>query len=260
MKKTKLISALLAFLPFLSAFAQEGDIIYRDFEPDSILIYWHKLGPVWIDLDADGVANDLCMQMVVWGDICYPKLMTTSPNVRVCTITSDNLDIVLSEVEEEDWKHYVGWTHGNTAAYYSHYGFRIQHEDGYYYGWFETYNRVVSQKNEKQIAHYGFDRTAYCTIPNYPLHWGQTGITGVEENESTAFATVHPNPTTGMVSITGENLRKAEVTNMLGQHVATASGQGGQLTADISRLPAGVYFVSVTDESGKKCVRKVVKE
>jgi hypothetical protein len=106
-----------------------------------------------------------------------------------------------------------------------------------------------------------FDKCAYCTIPDYPIVWGQTEILGVEENgESNAFATIHPNPTTGMVTIMGENVKRAEVTNMLGQHVATASGQGEQLTVDISRLPAGVYFVSVTDESGKKCVHKVVKE
>jgi hypothetical protein len=258
MKKKKFILALLALMPFTGALAQVGDIIYRDFEPDSILIYWHKLGPVWIDLDADGEANDLCMQMVVWGDICYPKLMTC-PNVRVCTIASDNLDIVLSEVEEEDWKHYVGWTHGNTAAYYSHYGFRIQREDGYYYGWFETYNRVVSKKNEKQIAHYGFDRTAYCTIPNYPLVWGQTEFWGVEENGDKALGKLklHPNPTTGIVRIEGEKAVEAQVFNPLGQLVQTVQNTNA---INLEGLPHGVYLLRVTMEDGKVFSDKVVKE
>ena len=75
-----------------------------------------------------------------------------------------------------------------------------------------------------------------------------------------AFATVHPNPTTGLVTVAGENLKQAEILNTLGQVVATAQGNGHSLTIDIGHLPADIYFVSITDETGRKCVRKVVKE
>ena len=160
---------------YFNNYIEEEPIIYRDFEPDSILIYWHKLGPVWIDLDADGEADDFRMQMNAGGQICYPVLLTANPNIRVCIVEPDNTDIILSEVEEENWKTCIGWIagFGSLAIHYSHYGFRIQREEGYYYGWFETYDREVSGKNEKRIVHHGFDRTAYCTIPNYPLRWGQ---------------------------------------------------------------------------------------
>jgi hypothetical protein len=81
----------------------------------------------------------------------------------------------------------------------------------------------------------------------------------VEEKED-MVCTVHPNPTNGMVSITGIDLKQAEVFNMLGQCVAATQGEGERLTVDISSLPAGVYFINVTDEEGRKCVRKVIKE
>ncbi len=71
---------------------------------------------------------------------------------------------------------------------------------------------------------------------------------------------LHPNPTTGFVSITGENLRQAEVLNMLGQKVLSIQGEVNELRIDLAALPAGIYFVNVTDEEGRKCVRKVVKE
>ena len=128
-------------------------------------------------------------------------------------------------------------------------GIRNGQDGEYYYGWMEAY--AVVTYNYDSVWFY-LARTAYCTIPNYPLR--------VDENEATAFATVHPNPTTGLVAINGKELRIAEVFNPLGQRVATAKGGGETLQIDISHLPAGVYFVSVTDEDGRKCVCKVVKE
>ena len=74
------------------------------------------------------------------------------------------------------------------------------------------------------------------------------------------LATLHPNPTNGQFTILGTNLKQAKIINTLGQCVATAKGEGEQLTVDISNLPAGVYFVSITDKEGRKCVKKVVKE
>lgn len=261
MKNIKLFIAFMALLPFSRVFAQVGGIIYRDFDPDSILIYWEKLGPVWIDLDADGEADDLIMKMQAGGQFCIPQFNTAGPDIRICTIELDSLDMILSEVDEEDWQTYIGWHGYNTLGRYSHYGFRIQHEENYYYGWFETYNRIVAKRDDKQIAHFGFDRTAFCTIPNYPLHWGQTDVIGVEENsEPYAFATIHPNPTLGRVTLSGENLRQAEVVNLLGQQVLSMKGQGNEIHIDMTALPAGIYFVTITDEEGRKCVHKVVKE
>ena len=84
---------------------------------------------------------------------------------------------------------------------------------------------------------------------------------GIPENEdSNNWVTVHPNPTSGFVSVKGENLRLAEVVNMLGQKVLCVEGNGNELHLDITTLPAGMYFVNVTNEEGKNCVRKVLKE
>ena len=259
MKKTKIFLALLALLPISRAFAQVGEIIYRDFEPDSILIYWHKLGPVWIDLDADGEADDLRMRMEISGEICFPALFSTDWSIlKICPIESNNLDIVLSEIEEENWVNYVAWDQGPTAARYNHYGFRIQREDGYYYGWFETYNRYVKRSNnEKQEAHYGFDRTAYCTIPNYPLQWGQTEFWDVEENGDNVSGKLHPNPTTGLVRIEGEKAIEVRVYNTLGQLVKTVQNTN---EVSLEGLPQGVYLLRVTLEGGKVFSDKVVKE
>ena len=76
----------------------------------------------------------------------------------------------------------------------------------------------------------------------------------------TVSPSLHPNPTTGLVVLTGEDLRQAEVVNMLGQKMLCVQGKGKELQIDMTALPAGIYFVAVTDKEGRKCVRKVVKE
>ena len=260
MKKTILFIALMMALSLSRAFAQTGEIIYRDFEPDSILIYWHKLGPVWIDLDLDGEANEFYMKMWVAGSVCAPEHQTIGNKIRMCTIEPENIDVPLTEVPEEDWRWYVGWAGGPEACRYTRYGFRIRRIDGYYYGWFETYDRVISTKNGKQIVHHGFDRTAYCTIPNYPLRWGQTDLyDDVEEASPNSFATVLPNPNNGVFTVVGENLRQIEVLDVLGQRIATLQANSDRTTIDLSGQPAGVYLINVTDHNGRQCVKKVVK-
>jgi hypothetical protein len=130
-----------------------------------------------------------------------------------------------------------------------------------YYGWYHCYGM---EGRDYPGGPYLFkiyvDKIAFCTIPDYPLCYGETIITGVEENGSNAFATIHPNPTTVFVTITGENLQQADVINLLGRQVLSVRGKGDELHIDMADLPAGVYFVTVTNEEGRRCVRKVVKK
>ena len=84
---------------------------------------------------------------------------------------------------------------------------------------------------------------------------------GVHENGAeTENVTVYPNPADGIVTVTGNALRQAEVFNAVGQRAATATGTEDEIRIDLRQLPAGVYFVTVTDSEGRKCVKKVVKE
>ena len=144
---------------------------------------------------------------------------------------------------------------------------KVVNDTTIYYGWF---NEIWIDSTILGINNGGVPRikeyicvhdVAFCTIPNFPLKWGQTDFTGIEDKEKpTTFATIHPNPTSSMVTVTGESLRQAEVLNMLGQQVLSAQGEGDELHIDLAALPAGIYFVNVTDKEGRKCVRKVVKE
>lgn len=98
----------------------------------------------------------------------------------------------------------------------------------------------------------------------YDLH---PSFYGVHENglplqpgSESLDVTPLPNPTTGRVTLKGENLRQAVVVNLLGQQMLSVQGKGDELGLDIAALPAGVYFVTVTNEEGRMCVCKVVKK
>lgn len=71
---------------------------------------------------------------------------------------------------------------------------------------------------------------------------------------------LHPNPTTGLVTITGKDLTSVEVFNTFGQRVAVTTDKGDCIALDISHLPAGIYLVNITDSEGANYVKKVVKE
>ena len=104
----------------------------------------------------------------------------------------------------------------------------------------------------------GCEGVYYLAIEDGNVYKLKTSFDGILEKKENAHA--FPNPTTGIVTITGENLQQAEVFNTLGQKLLGVKDKGSELHVNMTALPTGIYFVTVTDESGQKCVRKVVKE
>ena len=140
----------------------------------------------------------------------------------------------------------------DTMTYKS--GIREEVEGNYYYGWVEVY-----AVNTYDTIYFHVARTCYCTIPNYPLKWGQTTQTFVDENGENPSLFVYPNPTSGLISVMGDNIRQIDIFNTLGQHVITQLADGDRTTINLNKQPAGLYFISVTDTNGRRCVKKVTK-
>ena len=248
MKKAITFFALIIL--YICGKAQQSEIIYVDFQPD--LVQNTLSDTLYLDFDNDGI----------W-DIRFLIVMQSAASYPV--IANHNSDWSLHSMEKEDtiapyptlpelsnWIGAIHWTYQDWCPPSEKIAVRHQKDGKYYYGWF----RVLAIDYKLAV-----DKMAYCTIPDYPLKWGQTNFTGIKENDKFyVFATLHPNPTDGFVTITGENLQQAEVFNLLGQRVLSAQGRDNELHIDMAGLPTGIYFVNVTDEEGRKCVRKVVKE
>lgn len=261
MKKILIIVTIL--LATLSVKAQQNEIIYLDFEPDSLVeLKQHNLYPesqMKIDFDFDGLPDiRIYGEADSGGDWYYIKSYEPEWEIHEYEVGD-----TLGYMNDENlwWSRGIMWR----PYFYNEIDtmsekFSIRHRIGgvYFYGWFRVYLTSCLPSPYPWVA---LDKIAYCNVSDYPLKWGQISLTGIEENEyDQAFITIHPNPTTGLVTVTGENLRQAEVFNMLGQQMLNARGKGNELYIDMTTLPAGIYFVTVTDKEGRKCVRKVLKE
>ena len=67
---------------------------------------------------------------------------------------------------------------------------------------------------------------------------------------------IYPNPTTGMVTVEGENIDFITVYNSVGQLVKVVKTQNN--VVDMSAYENGVYFFNVVDNAGQNSVQRVV--
>jgi len=263
MKKTLLITAIL--LATLGIKAQQGEIIYIDFEPDSLVelkdIDHYPASRMNIDIDYDNF-HDIKIYQYTTSTGCWYEMKSYEPEWEIHEY--DAGDTLLPMNEPNQWWNigimWMPYFYNDIDTMSERFAVRHKVEDSYYYGWFRVYITGCPPSLYPWAA---LDRMAYCTIPDYPLVWGQTSLTGIDENENnnlSGIVTLYPNPTTGQITIIGENLQQAEVFNTLGQQVLTMQGGGNELQINVSALPAGIYFVAVTNEEGRRCVQKVVKE
>jgi hypothetical protein len=88
-------------------------------------------------------------------------------------------------------------------------------------------------------------------------------LIGVEENAGKQTITAYPNPVSDILTITGLanggeiNVR---VTNVLGEEIRTGYTVNGEvLTADVSHLPAGVYFIRLSTNKSSY-LRRIIKQ
>ena len=136
---------------------------------------------------------------------------------------------------------------------YTHYAFRQNAGDGYHYAWARI--RVESFDNVC------IDEMAYCTIPNYPLQWGQTNITeGLEEETIKTDFTVYPNPAKNVLFVETRRATSLpdptyRITNLMGQTQLQGCITAENQQINIENLPAGMYFISMDNQTTKFIVR-----
>ena len=80
--------------------------------------------------------------------------------------------------------------------------------------------------------------------------------TGIEE--TVVISNIAPNPTTGLITITAAGtIETVEIYNIAGARVMAISNiDANTVTADLSDLAAGIYFVKVNNGKAVKVIKK----
>nr|MBA3706625.1 T9SS type A sorting domain-containing protein [Bacteroidota bacterium] len=94
-----------------------------------------------------------------------------------------------------------------------------------------------------------------CTASSVPYNMSSVGIAGQQKDSE---ITIYPNPASEKLFIqSSEKIKTIKCVDYLGQLVdfkRTAN------TIDISALPQGVYFLTITNEKGNSETKKFVKQ
>ena len=261
MKKTtiKLIALFALIIIAVCVKAQNNGIVYTQFNPNWCLesVQYQPANSIHLDLDGDGLI-DFAISMHYHRYIVISQIPFNGLEYRT-KLDYDETDTLVSTAP-------IGWETrpvASTSNATHMVGIRkIVNDTTIYYGWFnEMFSDSTVYGSNPVIKEWlCVSDMAFCTIPNYPLKWGQTSLMGVDESGTVGFAGVVPNPTTGIFTVTGENLNQIEVIDLLGQRITSLTANNDQTTIDLSGQPAGIYLVNVIDLEGKHCVKKVVKQ
>jgi len=123
----------------------------------------------------------------------------------------------------------------------------------------ETFNdnNILSQTTYyyKVYAYNGIGNSGFSNIANI-----STGTVGIEEN-SNAIA-VYPNPTEGILKVeTAIQKGNITISDITGNKVISENLSDGKLTLDITALSAGIYQITLTDDSGTAIsIQKLMKK
>ena len=82
----------------------------------------------------------------------------------------------------------------------------------------------------------------------------------VEENDFTNKISIYPNPVNSLVTISGENLLKIEIFNIMGQTVFSMICNADKNTINIANLNSGIYLIKVRTANGKDFAKRIVKK
>ena len=249
----KLFITLLLVCATVCAKAQQDDIIYTVFSPNLVFAFTNTTHYHNLDVDRDGLDDiDFHYYLVNYVFLEYRmEIDALSDEWEACAVNENTI----LDSDTLAWRSCANWV----PRYHTAFAVRRMVDGNYYYGWIQAIGKVIG--TDDVDATVTIPHMAFCTVPNYPLHYGQTELNvSVGENGEYGFA-ICPNPAKGCVTVSGTQIAEVRLHNVAGQLVATQAGNGTEsLTIDISSLPSGLYFVTVTGQDGKMSVQKVVKE
>ncbi len=124
-------------------------------------------------------------------------------------------------------------------------------------------NTTLLNGGNHQVVIRAYDPTGNLNSDTVTLYKNGNGRYASPNDNSTEtdMINLYPNPTTGILTISGSNIKTIAVYNLLGELVYQSATQPGndKTTIDLSSRRAGIYLLKLTTEQGV-IVKKIVKQ
>ncbi|MBQ3594908.1 MAG: T9SS type A sorting domain-containing protein [Bacteroidales bacterium] len=251
--RTLLLLTMVLSLSFPLFPQEDGRIIYTDFEPDTIIspiVYYYDGGDS-IDVNRDS-EWDLYFNKQYYSPGPTSFNMYACNNWEICAIMHDSISV------------HTHWIWDNTFmdVYFNqdtiiNLGLRYSINDvEYCYGWIRlSYDRLSGDAFSITI----YDM-AYCTIPNYPLRFGQTSFTDVDENGyELPEAMLFPNPADDKLSLRISGDISCDNVMIYGIDGRLLKMQNDDFeNIDVSDMSGGIYITKITLDNGITYTDKIV--
>ena len=195
-------------------------------------------------MNQDGIIDVVIHNWVESTQVAWIAVETGWPR-RLLNNDDPNDTIVPSN--EYDWNgtHFPFYNSG-VGHHEGTYGFAKRNNDGKYnYAWMHFY---IDRTSISQVS-VCVDRYAYCTIPDYPLHWGQSSLNWSVEENTEVSTSVHPNPNNGSFYVSLSNnedeITGIKVFDTMGKIIYSNNRfNGGAIV--LPNAKQGLYYVVVT--------------
>ena len=244
--KTLLLTVLISLFCGNLFSQEEGTIIYTDFEPDSVI---YPVDIEYIDINYD---NE-------W-DVKFIREIYGGFGVLECKDywgvrhLAYNFNDSLSSIKK--WSTYV-----ELLTYGNDYHIALLHKVGAecYYGWMKLYvERHDASWHDPSVT---ITEMAYCTIPNYPLRFGQKSLTEdvAEIDGFNRQYELYPNPADDRLVLKLADEHKCENVSVYSIDGRMLKSQNTDFeNIDVSALTRGVYFVRIRLQEGSVFTEKIV--
>ena len=259
--KTKILLAILCVCFSINLHSQEGEIIYTDFEPDSVMtdVPYGTDSHLLFDINYDNIY-----------DVGFYYSIPTSEGVEYFFIKDYNeyFNISLKQVWGNDTLSNIRFSDlWNEARLFSggekYIGLRINlGDDNYCYGWVK-YRLYSGWSDTERIILYDM---AYCTVPNYPLRVGQKSFDDTLINDTSEFKdyVLFPSPANDKIALKFNNHyyytfdNEIKIYSIDGRLLKTQNSDFDNI--DISNLSNGVYIMKIYLGNGESYTEKFVKK
>lgn len=127
--------------------------------------------------------------------------------------------------------------------------------------WTEAMNGTQVTTLKFKDANIGFGGGFTISSTSGGIYKYNSTVLGTDDFVSAKNLTAYPNPTAGLLNISGKNLNDITIFDMTGKQVmAKKVSTSDNLTLDVSALSGGIYLLNATNDSGSKSTLKFSKQ